>query len=235
MKNRIIKDNTVAYATLPRKYVINERRVMTLEEQKIFLYYAKNSNLYELIEVALSTGMRSGELRGLCWSDIDFKNKTLHIKHSLNYYGNEHVLGLPKTKTSIRDIPMLDNVERILKNIKKEQSKARMKLGENWKEREGLENLVFTTGCGGPLNRALLAKEMNRIIKRIQNDKPEFEHISPHTFRHTFATRCIEAGMSPQVLKTILGHSKLSQTMDLYAHVLQDTKAEEMKRIANLF
>lgn len=57
----------------------------------------------------------------------------------------------------------------------------------------------------------------------------------PHVFRHTFATRAIEAGMQPQVLKTILGHSSLAMTMDLYSHVLPDTKAEEMEKIANAF
>lgn len=55
-----------------------------------------------------------------------------------------------------------------------------------------------------------------------------------HTFRHSFATSCIEKGMSPQTLKTILGHSKLSMTMDLYAHVLPDTKAEEMQKNARV-
>lgn len=58
---------------------------------------------------------------------------------------------------------------------------------------------------------------------------------SRHTFRHTFATRCIENGIPPQVLKGILGHSTLSMTMDLYAHVLPDTKAKELQKIANLF
>ena len=57
----------------------------------------------------------------------------------------------------------------------------------------------------------------------------------PHVFRHTFATRAIEAGMQPQVLKTILGHSSLAMTMDLYSHVLPDTKADEMEKIANVF
>lgn len=55
------------------------------------------------------------------------------------------------------------------------------------------------------------------------------------SIRHTFATRCIEIDMSPQVLKTILGHSKLSMTMDLYSHVLPNTKADEMQKISNLF
>lgn len=52
---------------------------------------------------------------------------------------------------------------------------------------------------------------------------------------HTFATRCIENGMEPQVLKAIMGHSKLAITMDLYAHVLPDVKSKEMQKIASLF
>lgn len=63
----------------------------------------------------------------------------------------------------------------------------------------------------------------------------EFDRITPHVLRHTLATRAIEAGMQPQVLKAILGHSSLAMTMDLYSHVLPDTKAEEMEKIANVF
>ena len=80
-----------------------------------------------------------------------------------------------------------------------------------------------------------MVNKFDKITRSIQKDGIEFERITPHTLRHTFATRCIENGMPPQVLKTILGHSKLSMTMDLYSHVLPDTKAEEMKKIVGLF
>ena len=70
---------------------------------------------------------------------------------------------------------------------------------------------------------------------KIKSDGYDFPRITSHVFRHTFATRAIEAGMPPQVLKTILGHSSLAMTMDLYSHVLPDTKADEMQKIANVF
>jgi len=208
---------------------------MTVNEQKQFLEYAKYSYLHDMFELALSTGMRSGELRGLEWKNVDLKNKVIHVYRTLVYVNNDYHLDTPKTASSRRDIPMLDNVVALLKQRKKKQSEERLLLGDKWRSKEGLENLVFTTETGYPINRDMLKQEVNRVIDNIHKDKVKFEHITPHTFRHSFATRCIENGMSPQVLKTLLGHSKLSMKMDLYSHVLPNTKAAEIQRIANLF
>lgn len=235
IKNKIIKENPVPLATLPREKEHKEPRVMTVKEQQIFLEYSKNSYLNDIFILALASGMRSGELRGLEWEDIDFKNKIIHVTKTLVYVNNDYHLDTPKTPTSRRDIPMLDNVFSLLKQRKGKQSEERLKLGDKWKSKEGMENLVFTTETGYPINRDMLKQELNRVIADMQKEHKEFKHITPHTFRHTFATRCIENGVPPQVLKTILGHSKLSMTMDLYSHVLPNTKAEEIQKIANLF
>lgn len=72
---------------------------------------------------------------------------------------------------------------------------------------------------------------IRNILRRINRRGIEIEHFSAHALRDTFATRYIEQGGSPQVLKTILGHSSLSMTMDLYSHVLPNTKQEEMNNI----
>ena len=85
------------------------------------------------------------------------------------------------------------------------------------------------------MSRDRLQAEINRIVNHIRADGHDFPRITPHIFRHTFATRAIEAGMPPQVLKTILGHISLAMTMDLYSHVLPDTKAAEMEKIAGAF
>ncbi len=130
---------------------------------------------------------------------------------------------------------MLDNVYALLKEQKKLQSEARIFAGSAWEPAAELVNLVFTTNTGAPVDKEYLKNSMDGIVKRINDAGISFEHITMHTFRHSFATRCIEKGMSPQILKTILGHSKLSMTMDLYAHVLPDTKAEEMQKISCLF
>lgn len=130
---------------------------------------------------------------------------------------------------------MLDEVFYVLKKHKKEQLERRMLLGDMWKEKEGMQQLVFPSHTGYPMNRDRSKVQINLIIERIHKEKIEFEHITPHTFRHSFATRCIENEMQPKVLQKLLGHSKLSQTMDLYVHTEDDFKVEEMKKIANLF
>lgn len=234
-KNQLIVKNPVPLATLPRTEGPKERRVLTREEQDIFLSAARGHKYYYIFELALSTGMRSGEIRGLQWNDVDFQKRLIHVRGTLvqNRYGFS--IDLPKTRSSYRDIPMLDNVYTLLKDHRKEQLEKKLLLGQEWKTAAGLENLVVTTSMGAPLGKSYLNNAMKTIIRGIQEKEPEFNYISMHGLRHTFATRCIENGVEPHVLKTIMGHSKLAITMDLYAHVLPDTRKKEMEKIAPLF
>lgn len=131
---------------------------------------------------------------------------------------------------------MLNNVYQLLKKRKNQQAQDRFHLGPEWKAQTGLDTLVVTTQWGTPLGKGYLNNGLQTLIStKIQREYPDFEYITSHGLRHTFATRCIENGMTPQVLKVIMGHSKLSITMDLYVHVLPDAKYKEMQKIANLF
>ena len=108
-------------------------------------------------------------------------------------------------------------------------------MGALWNPEKEFEDLVFTNVCGNPINRDCFRRDLDKIVKEIINDGIPFPQITPHTFRHTFATRSIERGIPYKVLQTIMGHSDLATTMDTYAHVLPDTKSEEMKKLENLF
>jgi integrase len=212
-----------------------ERRVLSREEQQLFLTVAQQYHYGYVYELALSTGMRSGEIRGLEWKDIDFQNRVIHVRGTLvqNRYG--FYKDLPKTSSSYRDIPMIDNVYHLLKERRINQMEKKLLLGPDWKPLDKLENLVITTDTGKPLGKTYLNNGIKTIIKRIEKSGQTFAYISFHGLRHSFATRCIENGMEPQVLKVILGHAKLAITMDLYAHVLPDTKVKEMQKISGLF
>ena len=80
-----------------------------------------------------------------------------------------------------------------------------------------------------------VGKEIATIEEQLKAQGLCKGHITCHMLRHTFATRAVEGSMKPQTLKTILGHSNLSTTMDLYAHVLEDEKTEEMSLINKMF
>lgn len=131
----------------------------------------------------------------------------------------------PKTRTSTRDIPL---TAAITEHIEAQRKYWGFKVVR-------MDQYLFCNENGDPISRERIQGEIDRIIKRIKSDGYDFPRITSHVFRHTFATRAIEAGMPPQVLKTILGHSSLAMTMDLYSHVLPDTKADEMQKIANVF
>lgn len=226
MRNGLIERNPVQLAELPRQTEKSTRQAMTKEQQVLFMEYAKESYLYNLFAVMLRTGMRNGEIRGLKYTDIDKRQNVIHVQRTLKYIeGMGHFDDAPKTRTSKRDIPLTKDILEFLEAQKR-----------FWGFRvTRLDGYLFCNENGEPLSRERIQAEIERIIKRIQADGHEFERITPHVFRHTFATRAIEAGMPPQVLKTILGHSSLSMTMDLYSHVLPDTKANEMEKIAKAF
>ena len=225
-RNGLIERNPVQLAELPRQTEKATRQALTKEQQALFMDYAKESYLYNLFAVMLRTGMRNGEIRGLKYTDIDKRQNVIHVQRTLKYIeGIGHFDDTPKTQTSKRDIPLTKDILEFLETQKR-----------FWDfQVTRLDGYLFCNESGGPLSRERVQAEIDRIIKRIRADGYSFERITPHVFRHTFATRAIEAGMPPQVLKTILGHSSLAMTMDLYSHVLPDTKANEMEKIASVF
>lgn len=95
--------------------------------------------------------------------------------------------------------------------------------------RQGYGESLSYKHNGLPISRGRVENEIKRIVKIINNAGIEFEKFTPHCFRHTFAARAIESGMDPQVLKVILGHSDYAMTMNRYAHVLDDAKAQGME------
>ena len=187
VRNGIILKNPVELVTLPRKEEQDEMRVLTEDEQKIFLKYAKDSIYYGAYVMALATGMRNGKLRALWWEDLDFENKIIHVRKTLIYIPKgekKYELDLQKTSSSIRDIPMLDHVSKMLKEHRKRQIEYRMMLGDKWRPQKGFENLVFTGMFGRCISSTAFYYDLGSIERRIQKDKIPFKHIYPHTLRN---------------------------------------------------
>ncbi|MDO4284103.1 MAG: tyrosine-type recombinase/integrase [Eubacteriales bacterium] len=201
-------------------------RALTQEETEAFFKYAKGEWFYDLFRFLLWTGCRCGEAAALEWRDIDRKRGLLKINRTITHDENgKQTTGTPKTKTSEREIPLTESVLEILETQKKRQRDffGNKVLAVNQR--------VFT----GERGSSAAASEINNAIKRVIGKAAEggvaIDPFTAHAFRGTFATRAIEGGMKPNTLKTILGHSTLAMTMDLYAHVMPDTKKEEMEKI----
>lgn len=215
-----------------------EKRILSDEELETLLKYSKENGslLYPLFVIASETGMRMGEILGLCWDCVDFKNNAVEVKRTLiTLPGNgetKYSLHPPKTEKGYRTIPM----SKSLKLMLLEQRMWKNKVETNFKPKEGFEDLVFTSKTNQPLHPANIKGCINYLVDKMNREMPElnFEHFTPHALRHGFATKCIANGMSPKTLQTILGHSTIQITMDLYTHSKQDVIKKEMAMISEM-
>lgn len=212
-----------------------ETRVLTIEETDLFLEAASHYRYFNAFSLALETGMRIGELIGLKWSDVDFANRTIYVNRTLVYIKsddenspNYNKWGFefhePKTDKGRRKIPMTSKAYQILK---KQLLWKRSVESKGYKAPEGYEDLVFTTTKNTPISPRDTTVVMKFITERIRKTRPDFEPVTPHTLRHTFATRYIESGMNPKILQIILGHSTIQLTMNLYCRVTDDILISE--------
>lgn len=212
-----------------------ERRVFSKEEQITFFECSKGTYFDNLFVVAVNTGMRIGEICALTWDDIDLKAKRIIVNKTLSYRkleGDEkrtfHI-GPPKTTTSNREIPISSACEKALKKqfILRNNIMSRPKA----KPLKGFEDVLFVSRNGWPLCDQTVIDAMDKIVNEINYSRDEgekFQRVSPHCFRHTFATRCFEAGIPPKTVQVLLGHATLDMTMNLYTHVLEDKKEEAL-------
>lgn len=245
--NHIISTNPCVGIKIQNANIRRERRVMKMWEQELFLEEVKNRYYYEAYKILLLTGMRIGEFSGLQWRDVDFENKVININRSMTtaYIDGRKVeeLTTPKTANSYRAIPFFGETEECFRNWKKKQDMYKKKLGDRWRARPELGDLVFTSTVGSPVTRYVIVHDINKVVQNInlkeiskafrENREPVlFEHLHPHAFRHTFATRCFEKGLDPLFVQSIMGHANYSTTVS-YTHVLEDLRQREVAKVGN--
>ena len=192
----------------------------------------KNGMLYIL---ALGTGLRLGEILALKWTDINFKNNYIDINkaikstYKIDSKGNREfqiIEQQPKTKNSVRTVPLNENLIELLQQHRKKQMIDRDSNIEIYFD----NNLVFSTPVGNYLNESNVRKTFKKILKKCNLKELRF-----HDLRHTFATRLFENGVPPKTVQTILGHSDISTTLNIYTHVMKDTKDKAIDKLNFLF
>lgn len=245
--NHVIDSNPCLGINIKDANAPKERRVLTHEEQRVFLDEVKNSYYYEAYAILLSTGMRIGEFSGLQWQDVDFENKQININRSMStaYFDGKKIeeLTTPKTSNSYRSIPFFGETEKLFLNWKKKQDIYKQKLGDRWRVKPEFGDLVFTSTMGSPVTRYVIVHDLKKVVSNINlkeirkayqegREPKEMKGIYPHAFRHTFATRCFEKGLDPLVVQSIMGHANYSTTVS-YTHILDDIKQKEISKVGN--
>lgn len=234
-KQGYIQKNYCKLVTLPKDNTTREIQVLTPEQQKDFISAIHGHGLEILFLTALSTGLRLGEILALKWSDIDFDTSNLTVKRTLQRVtvidreGNrvsKVIEQTPKTKNSIRTIPIPRNILVKLKDHKVQQSKNKLHLGELYANND----YVFCDKLGYPIND----KRPNRNLKSVLN-KLGIEPLKFHGLRHTYATRLFEANVPPKTVQVLMGHYDISITLDIYTHVMENTKVEAVNKLNEIF
>lgn len=170
------------------------------------------------IEMLLFTGLRRGELLGLEWGDLDFKNNLLSIKRTSQYVNGQGIITKsPKNSTSYRVIPISSACKELLLEYKKTCSHTRY------------SDRIFIGEDGQPINPDTLTRYISRLIK--QHDLP---HFSPHSLRHTCASLLIKNGVDIATTAKLMGHSTPTTTLNIYTHAFASEQAKAIgKRLFN--
>ena len=235
MKERFLYFNAASAVKLP-KLVKKEMKTLDIEQIKSFLETVRTNKFYNRYYAAylleLYTGLRRGELLGLRWKDVDFKNCTIKVIQQLVKVGSKHILRELKTESSQnRVIAITEEVIQALKEHKKNKTADLKLLGYEDTEIKKMlsEGLIFTNELGNMLQPRNLLRNFKGAL-RISG----IESIRFHDMRHTFALLSLQQGVDIKTLQSDLGHESIETTLDRYGHVNMDMKIDAAKKRSEL-
>ncbi len=205
------------------KQPIKELTVLSyLEQEKLYRYLCGNLSYRNFgILLCLYTGLRLGEICALQWNDISLEEKTLSVHNTLQriqtpddpYHKTKIIHSVPKSKCSIRTIPLPSNIIEIIESHFK-----------------GLYGYVLTSCADKFVEPRTMENHFKKVLK-----ESNIRQVNYHVLRHTFATRCVEVGFDVKSLSEILGHANVNITMNRYIHPTMELKQKNMEKLSELF
>jgi integrase len=199
-----------------------EIKILSKDEMGTLLKAAQGTWLHLPVLVALTTGLRRGELLGLRWSDLDLKAGTLTVNQSLERLKGKVTFKAPKTKTSQRSITVPTFTVHALQEHRATQAEERMKLGLGRDPR----GLVFTRADGEPLDADSVTKAFGRLIAAIG-----VTPITLHGLRHTHISHLLMDGVHVKVVSERAGHANVNITLSVYAAYIPSMQADAALRV----
>ena len=213
VEQRLIAHNPADGCALP-KAERKEMQTLPVEQLTSFLREAKDSGVFALYYIDLTTGLRRGELLGLKWSDIDLEKGDLRVQRQIGRIDGK-IIEMPlKTKNAYRTLPLsADAIDVLMQQRRK----------------TGNSEWVFPSPTGGPMSPDSVLHMLHRVLKRAGLPKVRF-----HDLRHTFATLALQNGVDVKTVSDMLGHFSAGFTLDTYAHVTTSAKREAAKTMGSI-
>lgn len=222
-KRNIIKQNPMEHIKKPRSKQTREKvRALTVDEQNKLCEILKNEDVTYSTQMLLSMfgGMRMGEINALTVDDINFTFNVLSINRTISkgVKGEPFISQTTKTYAGIRNIPLTAEINKLLRTHI---------------ETLGItEGYLFTNKNGKLLTTNQVNMELRRALEKYDIiDTSVKGTVSCHSLRHTYATRCIEAGMQPKVLQKLLGHTDIKTTLNTYCDAFDNYTDENIEKV----
>lgn len=202
--------------------------IAAIDPQKTAASVTVADSSYMAILLALSTGMRLGEIFGLKWDAVDLDQRIIYVKRALETGQTKEKFNDPKTTKSRRPIPLPEDAAKELREYKDRQDVQKELLGDKWSEM----NLVITNEQGKILDTGNFTNRHYKPLLNKINVDPTITNF--HDLRHTHATLLLLAGIHPKIVSERLGHASISITLDIYSHLLPNTQELAAKAMEGL-
>ena len=194
---------------------------------------SKNDPLELIILITAFYGLRRSEVLGLKWSSIDFENKTITIKHTVNIVtldGKRQIMTKDKTKnkSSYRTLPLIDEISEKLFEVKKKQDSLKSVLGSGY-SKDYLE-YIFVNQLGDLIKPDFVSSHFRLLLKT-----NNLKHIRFHDLRHSCGSLLLSRGIQMKSIQEWLGHSNYSTTANIYAHLDSNSKHNSANALVNAF
>lgn len=226
VKWNLIPRNVVLLVDGPKAEKYDARFIERAEAERLLQAAQADPKLDALVTVALLLGLRKGEALGLRWVDVDWTLRRLTIRRALVESDNRLQLADTKTAGSVRTVPLPQQAIRALERHRARQAEARLLAGGRWQD----QGLVFPSSIGTPWNPHNVLRLFGPLIEQAGLGELRF-----HDLRHTYASLQLAAGTPVATVSKLLGHTSITTTVNLYGHLLEESKGAAADVMDRLF
>jgi integrase len=225
VREELITRNVARHIELP-EWHRNAVRPWTVQEAKRFLTASKPDPFHSAFVLLIIYGLRRGEVLGLSWDDIDFDAGIIHVRQQILRVRGELQLGPVKTHAGQRTLPLLELARQALAAQATRQAGYRLDMGRAWPD----TRLIFTTRTGRPVEPRNFVRSFRRIC-----DDHDIRVITVHHVRHTVASLLKDLRIPARDAQAVLGHSRISTTLEIYTDSADEAKHDALTRLHGLF